>query len=398
MLPGGLTRVALPEGELVVNSSQGGGSKDTWVLAAEPESPSRRRPAAGRRDRPPAADAAPRPAPAAVRGDRQSGPAGPAAVNDRDAEPDRRGPVLDRPLRRARRRHRAASSTRTCTACWRTRGADEDAPAARCSRSSACAGARRPRWTSAACCTSWPSTPRRPSAIDGALGAARENARGAREVVSSEMWECLNATWHALAGAAPVAAERHGPARLPAVRQRRAALFFGLADSTMSRDDGWRFLVLGRSLERVDMTARLLLGARAGAAARAGWPTLLRACGADEAFIAHPRLGRRDAAGGRVPAAGPALPALGAARAVHRRGVPDRARTRARSGPAMRPGASAHRPAAHPAGVRRPDAAWPTSFPELLGALQRGLPGRPATRSPSATSSTPRPSRWVQEG
>jgi uncharacterized circularly permuted ATP-grasp superfamily protein len=43
LLPGGLTRVALPEGELVVNSSQGGGSKDTWVLsgprAAEPAPP-----------------------------------------------------------------------------------------------------------------------------------------------------------------------------------------------------------------------------------------------------------------------------------------------------------------------------------------------------------------------
>jgi uncharacterized circularly permuted ATP-grasp superfamily protein len=44
VLPGGLTRVALPEGALVVNSSQGGGSKDTWVLtgapgAAEPEPP-----------------------------------------------------------------------------------------------------------------------------------------------------------------------------------------------------------------------------------------------------------------------------------------------------------------------------------------------------------------------
>ncbi|WP_344080268.1 circularly permuted type 2 ATP-grasp protein [Luedemannella helvata] len=35
LLPGGLTRVALPEGALVVNSSQGGGSKDTWVLADE---------------------------------------------------------------------------------------------------------------------------------------------------------------------------------------------------------------------------------------------------------------------------------------------------------------------------------------------------------------------------
>ncbi len=34
VLPGGLTRVALPEGSLVVNSSQGGGSKDTWVLAS----------------------------------------------------------------------------------------------------------------------------------------------------------------------------------------------------------------------------------------------------------------------------------------------------------------------------------------------------------------------------
>ncbi|MEO6534198.1 MAG: circularly permuted type 2 ATP-grasp protein [Pseudolysinimonas sp.] len=36
VLPGGLTRVALPEGELVVNSSQGGGSKDTWIVGHEP--------------------------------------------------------------------------------------------------------------------------------------------------------------------------------------------------------------------------------------------------------------------------------------------------------------------------------------------------------------------------
>jgi uncharacterized circularly permuted ATP-grasp superfamily protein len=35
VLPGGLTRVALREGSLVVNSSQGGGSKDTWVMSAD---------------------------------------------------------------------------------------------------------------------------------------------------------------------------------------------------------------------------------------------------------------------------------------------------------------------------------------------------------------------------
>ncbi len=34
VVPGGLTRVARDRGSLVVNSSQGGGSKDTWVLAA----------------------------------------------------------------------------------------------------------------------------------------------------------------------------------------------------------------------------------------------------------------------------------------------------------------------------------------------------------------------------
>ena len=32
IVPGGLTRVALKQGSLVVNSSQGGGTKDTWVL------------------------------------------------------------------------------------------------------------------------------------------------------------------------------------------------------------------------------------------------------------------------------------------------------------------------------------------------------------------------------
>jgi uncharacterized circularly permuted ATP-grasp superfamily protein len=47
VLPGGLTRVALKEGSLVVNSSQGGGSKDTWVLADATTDDAVRRPPAG---------------------------------------------------------------------------------------------------------------------------------------------------------------------------------------------------------------------------------------------------------------------------------------------------------------------------------------------------------------
>jgi hypothetical protein len=80
VLPGGLTRVALPEGELKVNSSQGGGSKDTWVLAAARSSQSQSQSQSGsgsqsqsqRRAGPPQPAEARGPAVAAV--SRQSGP------------------------------------------------------------------------------------------------------------------------------------------------------------------------------------------------------------------------------------------------------------------------------------------------------------------------------------
>jgi uncharacterized circularly permuted ATP-grasp superfamily protein len=42
VMPGGLTRVALPKGSIVVNSSRGGGSKDTWVLQTNDGSPAER--------------------------------------------------------------------------------------------------------------------------------------------------------------------------------------------------------------------------------------------------------------------------------------------------------------------------------------------------------------------
>jgi len=56
VVPGGLTRVALPEGSLVVNSSQGGGSKDTWVLAPDGDRPVPAGAGAARGGTPPGAD------------------------------------------------------------------------------------------------------------------------------------------------------------------------------------------------------------------------------------------------------------------------------------------------------------------------------------------------------
>ncbi len=122
------------------------------------------------------------------------------------------------------------------------------------------------------------------TSIAGALAAARENARGARDAISSEMWECLNATHNALP-AMVARAEAVGPHGLFAYVKERAAILSGLADSTMSRDDGWRFLSLGRSLERVDMTARMLSAGLHDADEPGDWVATLRCCSAHEAFL-----------------------------------------------------------------------------------------------------------------
>ncbi|GAB3140298.1 alpha-E domain-containing protein [Marisediminicola antarctica] len=120
-----------------------------------------------------------------------------------------------------------------------------------------------------------------PASIAYSLGAARENARRAREIVSSELWECLNTT----------------RARMPRkvsgdkvheffgwVRER-SALAVGIIESATSRDEAWQFFTLGRSIERADMTARLLATRSLTEASGPSWTTILRSCGAYEAYL-----------------------------------------------------------------------------------------------------------------
>ena len=247
LLPGGLTRVALPEGELVVNSSQGGGSKDTWVLA---------RPGAGDR----AAPARPRwpllagPRHAQAARDRTI-PVGqaeraahgrPAAVNtgllSRIAETlfwtgryveraDDTARLVDVYVHRMLERPGRAGQEADCRAAVRHarhqpgRGDRLDVGAALFRLGLRPAEPQRDR--RARC---WPR------------GRRAQHPRGdlQRDVGVPQRHR------HGLAG------QRRGrraarPARLPRFIRERAALFFGLADSTMSHDDAWRFLVLGRS-------------------------------------------------------------------------------------------------------------------------------------------------------
>ena len=121
----------------------------------------------------------------------------------------------------------------------------------------------------------------RSGSIVDSLTSARENTRGAREVVPTELWQCLNATWRALPER-QAHARRVGPHEFLSYVEERAAMFAGLADSTMCRDDGWRFLVLGRSIERADMVLRLLLSRVRDRASSPGWMTVLRSAGAQD--------------------------------------------------------------------------------------------------------------------
>lgn len=116
------------------------------------------------------------------------------------------------------------------------------------------------------------------------IAYARENARGAREVTSTEMWECLNTTYNGLAERER-AAKRLGPHEFFRYVEHRAAMFAGLADSTMCRDDGYRFLLLGRSIERVDMTVRLLLSRAGDLPTSPTWATVLRSAGGYDTYL-----------------------------------------------------------------------------------------------------------------
>src|SRR4051812_28750786 len=120
--------------------------------------------------------------------------------------------------------------------------------------------------------------------IVASINSARENTKGAREVVSSEMWECLNTMNNAVPERQRYA-RTVGPHAFFSFVEERAAMFAGLADSTMSRDDGWRFLVLGRSVERVDMIVRLLLSRVGDKASSPGWVTVLRSAGAHDTYL-----------------------------------------------------------------------------------------------------------------
>jgi len=96
-----------------------------------------------------------------------------------------------------------------------------------------------------------------PSSIQACLAKARENGRAVRTALTQEMWESLNEDWRYLESMDTQAARRQLVHILEWVRNR-AAIFRGAVETAMLRAEGYYFLRLGGSIERADMTLRLL--------------------------------------------------------------------------------------------------------------------------------------------
>ena len=124
--------------------------------------------------------------------------------------------------------------------------------------------------------------PANPDAVTACVARARENARGAREQISSEMWEHLNRLHLRVSRIRPTAVLASPHDFFVRIREGSHA-FQGVMKATLPRGEAYEFLELGAHLERADSTARLLSATVPGLTA-AATPNLLKSCGAFESF------------------------------------------------------------------------------------------------------------------
>lgn len=100
--------------------------------------------------------------------------------------------------------------------------------------------------------------PDNPNSLVNCVTRARENARSVRETVSNEMWEELNSLyWSFHAGDARKRFDESPDDFLRSVLTA-SMLFQGLSDQTMRHDQRWQFVQLGKYVERIDFTCRVV--------------------------------------------------------------------------------------------------------------------------------------------
>ena len=96
------------------------------------------------------------------------------------------------------------------------------------------------------------------NSIVSCLRKARDNARSVREVISSEMWECVNEFYLFVTSPAARAGAYNDPHTFFNTVKLSSQKFMGIGDGTMSHGEGWHFLRLGGFVERAEKTSRIV--------------------------------------------------------------------------------------------------------------------------------------------
>jgi uncharacterized alpha-E superfamily protein len=100
--------------------------------------------------------------------------------------------------------------------------------------------------------------PDNPDGIQGCVNRARNNARRIRGTITSAMWKELNKLYWQLRDPEFTAHARESPHEFLQAVECGSYLFQGVCDATMTHDEGWQFIQLGKYLERADKTLRVL--------------------------------------------------------------------------------------------------------------------------------------------
>ena len=128
-----------------------------------------------------------------------------------------------------------------------------------------------------------------PCSLWSCLALGRENARQMRHCISGEMWTSLNLSYLRVQRLSMQDIWTASPESFYVRTSAEINTFLGIASTTMYRDDGWRFMRLGRFLERAQLSAAFLLAHLAAGTSNKedsddDWTSLLRAYRAFDAY------------------------------------------------------------------------------------------------------------------
>jgi uncharacterized alpha-E superfamily protein len=100
--------------------------------------------------------------------------------------------------------------------------------------------------------------PDNPDSILSCVSRARANARGVRGAITPEVWKELNKLYWQLNDPAFGGQARESPHEFYQAVECGSHLVQGVCDATLTHDEGWQFIQLGKFLERADKTLRVL--------------------------------------------------------------------------------------------------------------------------------------------